>query len=78
MRQIAMVTGASRKKGLGHAICLALAKQGIDICFTHWQAYDQEMPWGRDSEAPEQLKQEVESHGVRCESVIAFLSTQRA
>ncbi|VDH00258.1 3-ketoacyl-(acyl-carrier-protein) reductase [Lysinibacillus sphaericus] len=33
--KIAIVTGASRSRGIGSAICLMLAEAGADIFFTH-------------------------------------------
>lgn len=33
---IAIVTGASHNKGIGTAVCRKLAKDGVDIFFTHW------------------------------------------
>ena len=44
--KIAVVTGASRKVGIGAAICTALAEAGADVFFTYWTEYDQTMPWG--------------------------------
>ncbi|WP_156479510.1 hypothetical protein [Alkalihalobacillus trypoxylicola] len=35
-RKVAIVTGASRSKGIGAAICLSLAEAGMDIFFTQW------------------------------------------
>ena len=40
--RIAIVTGTSRRIGIGTAICRALAKDGADIFFTYWRRYDQE------------------------------------
>jgi NAD(P)-dependent dehydrogenase (short-subunit alcohol dehydrogenase family) len=42
-KRIAIVTGVSRLNGIGKAICMELAKQGIDIFFTYWTQYDKEM-----------------------------------
>ena len=50
--RIALVTGASRRIGIGAAICQALAAQGIDVAFTYWHPYDQQMDWGADKDAP--------------------------
>src|SRR5690349_1214527 len=50
-KRIALVTGASRKIGIGAAVCKALAAQGLDVAFTHWSPYDATMPWGKDHEA---------------------------
>ncbi len=66
-RRIAIVTGASRRLGIGAAVCRALAQAGVDILFTHWTAYDRRMPWGAESEEPDDLKKQVQNLGVRCE-----------
>ena len=47
-RPLALVTGASRRKGIGAAIALELARGGWDVATTFWRAYDQTMPWGSD------------------------------
>ena len=39
---IALITGVGRRNGIGAAICIELAKNGIDIFFSHWSKYDQE------------------------------------
>ena len=38
--RVAMVTGASRRRGIGAAICRALASHGADILCTHWPPFD--------------------------------------
>ena len=43
--KIAIVTGASRLKGIGAAICQELAEAGYHLFFTYWTQYDQTMPW---------------------------------
>jgi 3-oxoacyl-[acyl-carrier protein] reductase len=47
---IAVVTGASRRQGIGTAICRSLAKEGSDIFFTVWHEHDGSMSWGADIE----------------------------
>ncbi len=66
MKKIALVTGVSRLKGIGRAICLALAEQEIDIFFTYWTAYDATMPWGSDQQEQEIIQTEILAKGVRC------------
>jgi 3-oxoacyl-[acyl-carrier protein] reductase len=74
MKRTALVTGASRRIGIGAAVCRALAAAGNDICFTHWSPYDATMPWGADHDNITALKAEIEAMGVRCISIEADLS----
>ncbi len=73
-RRIAIVTGASRRRGIGAAICRALAADGIDIFFIYWRPYDRTMPWGADEDEATRLRNELLSMGVRCESMEVDLS----
>lgn len=68
-KRIALVTGVSRLKGIGKAICIELAKQGIDIFFTYWKPYDKSMLWGVDDIEPELIRKEILGLGVRCSSL---------
>ncbi len=74
MSRIAIITGASRRQGIGAAVCRALAAQGCDIFFTYWQPYDQAMAWGEDADGPAALQAEIEALGLRCASMSADLS----
>ena len=53
-RELALVTGASR--GIGKAIALALADEGMDVII-----------FGRDVKALEKVQSEIKSKNVRCE-----------
>ena len=64
-KRIAIVTGTSRIKGIGRAICIELAKQGCDILFTYWTKYDNQMPWGIKEDEPELIREEVEQYGIK-------------
>ncbi len=74
-QRIAIVTGASRQRGIGTAICRILAAAGIDIFFTHWGVYDAAMPWGAEENWPVLLQRELRSTGVRSENMAVDLST---
>jgi 3-oxoacyl-[acyl-carrier protein] reductase len=67
--RIALVTGVSRLKGIGKAICTELAKNGVDIFFTYWLNYDKQMDWGVADNEPEKIQQEIQKYGVRCEKI---------
>ena len=68
-KRIAIVTGVGRLKGIGTAICLELAKNGVDIFFTYWRTYDNQMPWSSADEEPDLIQAEIRGLGVRCEKI---------
>jgi 3-oxoacyl-[acyl-carrier protein] reductase len=72
--RVALVTGASRRRGIGAAICRALAGKGADIFFTHWVPFDLTQPVGEDHEAPAALQDELRGMGVRAEGMGLDLS----
>jgi 3-oxoacyl-[acyl-carrier protein] reductase len=73
-----MVTGVSRRKGLGAAIARALAAKGADIFLTYWSAYDQTMPWGRDESYLDGFVDELRDLGVRVATLEVDLSPAEA
>lgn len=72
--QTAIVTGASRREGIGAAICMALARAGADIFFTHWQPYDSQTSGLLDREGPAILEEAIERQGVRVGAMRVDLS----
>jgi 3-oxoacyl-[acyl-carrier protein] reductase len=71
---VAVVTGASRRRGIGSAICHALAGRGADVFFTHWAPFDRTQHVGEDPEAPAALGEELRGMGVRAEGMALDLS----
>lgn len=71
--KIAIVTGASRRNGIGAATCRALAALGADVFFTHWRPFDAEQPWS-DPAGPPALLAELRALGVRAEEMEADLA----
>ncbi|WP_408009675.1 SDR family oxidoreductase [Pseudalkalibacillus sp. A8] len=74
MNCIALVTGASRLKGIGAATCRSLADSGIDVFFTYWTDYDRQMEWGINEDEPALLQAELKERGIRCERIEVDLS----
>lgn len=67
--RVAIVTGASRRQGIGAAICQALAAESADIFFTCWHAYDQSIYRDAKEDEPALLVQELQALGARCASL---------
>lgn len=76
--RIAIVTGVSRLAGIGRAICLELAKDGIDIFFTYWSDYDKQMSWQVAPNEPDLIQEEIRALGRKCEKLELDLSTPHA
>ena len=75
--RIALVTGASRRVGIGAAICRELATAGADVFFSHWGQYDQEMGYA-DPDGPAALLADLRGLGVRAEADAVDLSDPAA
>lgn len=74
-RRVAIVTGASRRQGIGAAICRALAQREIDVFFTHWTAAD---AWSPDPDGPEALLDELRGLGSDAASLDVDLARPNA
>lgn len=76
MNRKAIVTGVSRLKGIGRAVCIELARSGVDIFFSYWMDYDRLMPWKTDVDEPLKIKSEIEEIGVNCSMMELDLSKE--
>ncbi len=70
----AIITGVSRRKGIGAAIAKAFAAQGANLFLISWPNYDKTMPWGYSDNELQETVDEIESHNVRCETLEINLS----
>jgi 3-oxoacyl-[acyl-carrier protein] reductase len=46
--RVAMVTGVSRRAGIGYAIARRLAGLGASLVIHHYAPHDRDQPWGAD------------------------------
>ena len=76
--RVAVVTGASRRRGIGAAVCRALAAHGADVFFTHWRPFDRTQVQGEDPEGPDELRRELRAGGVRAEGMEVDLADPSA
>ncbi|MBT2663284.1 SDR family oxidoreductase [Bacillus sp. ISL-45] len=72
--KLAIVTGASRSKGIGAAICRSLANAGADVFFTHWSPFDEISGNGLDKDFPNMLCKELRTIGVNAAHMEVDLS----
>ena len=73
-----IVTGASRRAGIGAAICHAFAAQGSNVFFTAYSSYDAQMAWGADEGGADELLAELWAAGVKAAKLEVDLSTPDA
>lgn len=75
----ALVTGVSRRSGIGFAVARRLGELGADLYLQGWRAHDAGQPWGEDAAGPEALVEELrERTGSRVEYAEADLGHPEA
>jgi 3-oxoacyl-[acyl-carrier protein] reductase len=70
----ALVTGVSRRSGIGFAIAQRLAELGADLAVHSWAAHDAEQTWGADPAGVEPLLDELRRTGAEVVHVAADLA----
>jgi 3-oxoacyl-[acyl-carrier protein] reductase len=64
--RVALVTGVSRRAGIGAVLVQRLAADGARVLASGWAPHDAQMPWGADRDA---LAFDAEADGVAYEAV---------
>ncbi len=65
--RVGVVTGVSRRKGIGFAVADRLAAMGADVFCHGFAPFDAEQPWGADPDGGEEILKELRSHRTRIE-----------
>jgi 3-oxoacyl-[acyl-carrier protein] reductase len=63
--RVALVTGVSRRKGIGFAVARRFASMGADVFAQSYTIFDAEQPWGADNAGVNPLLEELRAEGVR-------------
>ena len=72
--RVAVVTGVSRRAGIGYAIARDLLASGMNVLIQSWSPHDAEQSWGEDPGGISEVVHELRSGGGRLEHVAADFS----
>jgi 3-oxoacyl-[acyl-carrier protein] reductase len=73
--RVALITGVSRRQGIGFAIARRLSALGANLFLHSFVAYDAAQPWGADRDSPASLVEELRQNGVQVEHIDSDLQT---
>ena len=76
--RVAVVTGVSRRVGIGFAIASRLAALGADLYIHSFAPFDADQPWGADPDGIGPLVSDLRRAGARVESIEADFSDSDA
>jgi 3-oxoacyl-[acyl-carrier protein] reductase len=63
-KKVALVTGVTRRQGIGAAAALHLARAGADVAAAYYRPYDRSMPWNVQDSEPQEILAELRGAGV--------------
>ncbi|MEP0873542.1 SDR family oxidoreductase [Trichocoleus desertorum AS-A10] len=63
--RVALVTGVSRRKGIGFAIAQQLAMLGADVFIHSFSPFDASQPWGADPDGISAIIEGLQQQGMR-------------
>lgn len=69
--RVAIVTGVSRRIGIGYGIAARLAQAGANLFLQSYAPYDAGQPWGADAGGVVSLVQDLSGFGTRVEHLSA-------
>ena len=71
--RVALVTGVSRRAGIGHAVARRLAAAGAGLFLHHFAPHDREQPWGAEPGGPAAVAASVAAALADDKAVVADL-----
>ena len=74
----ALVTGVSRRAGIGAAIARALARDGADIFITYYRPYDRAAGLAAEADEPQEILDDLRGWNIRAEGLELDLSDPKA
>jgi len=77
-RPVALITGVSRKKGIGFSISKILAQNGYDLFLQGFPSFDATKQWGVDSGGLTAIGEEIKETGSRVETLECDFSFKQA
>lgn len=75
--KVALITGVSRKKGIGFAMAQALAKEGVNLFLAYFRLYDAEIHKEENHEEINNILQELRESKVQVEALEIDLSLSK-
>jgi 3-oxoacyl-[acyl-carrier protein] reductase len=76
--RVAVVTGVSRRRGIGFAVARRLLAEGHHVLVHSWSPHDAEQPWGADAGGVEGVLEQLGGIGERLAHVEADLADPSA
>jgi 3-oxoacyl-[acyl-carrier protein] reductase len=76
--RVVLVTGASRRQGIGTGIARRLAEDGASLLLHSWSPHDAEQTWGADPGWAEALALELSGDGTRVRHIAADFARPQA
>jgi len=77
-RPVALITGVSRKKGIGFSVAKILAQNGYDLFLQGFPSFDATKQWGVDSGGLTAIGEELKETGSRVETLECDFSFKQA
>ena len=70
----ALITGVGRRRSIGAALALGLARDGWDLVLSHWEAYDERVGLDRGASDPDDIADACRAEGAAVTVVSGDLS----